>query len=554
LTDRAAFARTLARWRDIYFGDVLRIEMLSDIIQLRASQPVDPGKQRALESLSGMDDSVGTGLWLAVRRIREMWRGNETLAAETRLLRGVLWKYCSALRSKLGPGPVKRDAQISEIQTPDTQILVPTEVTRAAPDVPDAVALIRQKIAPLTLSVSDNSNWRVNLLIPTIDFDYVFGGYIGKFNLAQKLADRGFRVRLVIVDYCDYQPELWKQQVKHFDGMSRVLDCCELTRAFDRRQPLDVTPNDCFIATTWWTAHIAREAGKELGKRNFLYLIQEYEPFTFAMGTFASLARETYDWPHYALFSTEFLRDYFRQEHLGVFADGSSNGDRNSAVFQNAITKVDPPSRTALQARKKRKLLFYARPEAHAARNMFELGILALCEAIEEGVFDDRWEFTGIGSVAASSSMNLVRGRQMQLLRRQDQAGYKNVLMAHDLGLSLMYTPHPSLVPIEMASSGMVVVTNTFANKTDERLQSISSNFIGVGPTVKDIVAGLKAAVAKVEQLEQRLVGAKVNWCRDWDEAFDDSVMERVESFLEDIRKDRSELVADVHRGPESLG
>jgi hypothetical protein len=418
--------------------------------------------------------------------------------------------------------------------------------TKTAPEVPDTVALIRQKIGPLTLAVSHNANWRVNLLIPTIDFDYVFGGYIAKFNLAQRLADRGFRVRLVIVDYCDYKPELWRQQVRHFDGMSKVFDCCEVTWAFDRRLPLAVTPNDCFIATTWWTAHVAREAGRELGKRAFLYLIQEYEPFTFPMGTFASLARETYNWPHYALFSTEFLRDYFQQEHLGVFADGSDDGEQRSAVFRNAITKVGPLTVNAIQSRDKRKLLFYARPEAHAARNMFELGILALCAAIEVDIFDDRWEFTGIGSVA-SSRVNLSRGRHMQLLRRQSQADYKNALIAHDLGLSLMYTPHPSLVPIEMASSGMVVVTNTFANKTHDVLRSISPNFIAVGPTVEDIVIGLKAAVSKVERFEQRLAGARVNWCSDWNEAFGDSVMRRVEGFLGDISRGGGDSIAPIY-------
>ena len=44
----------------------------------------------------------------------------------------------------------------------------------------------------------------------------------------------------------------------------------------------------------------------------FLYLIQEYEPFTFPMGSYAALADASYRLPHTALFSTELLRDYFR--------------------------------------------------------------------------------------------------------------------------------------------------------------------------------------------------------------------------------------------------
>ena len=54
----------------------------------------------------------------------------------------------------------------------------------------------------------------------------------------------------------------------------------------------------------------------------------------------------------------------------------------------------------------------------------------------------------------------------LELLPRADQRAYAELLRDHDVGLALMYTPHPSLVPIEMASAGMLVVTNSFENKT----------------------------------------------------------------------------------------
>ena len=48
------------------------------------------------------------------------------------------------------------------------------------------------------------------------------------------------------------------------------------------------------------------------------------------------------------------------------------------------------------------------------------------------------------------------------------------MLRGHDLGLALMLTPHPSLVPLEMASAGMATVTNSFENKTPAALEAIS--------------------------------------------------------------------------------
>jgi len=403
------------------------------------------------------------------------------------------------------------------------------------PPLPAPVVFVRQKIAPLALTVSSSEPKRVNLLIPTVDFNYVFGGYIAKFNLARRLAETGFVVRIVIVDQCDFQPETWKQQLLSFEGLGNVLDRCELAYVYERSVRLKVNPNDGFIATTWWTAHIAQQAARTLGKRDFVYLIQEFEPFTFPMGSFASLAEQTYRWPHYALFSTELLRDYFRDERLGVFAGECQEGERRSAVFQNAITQVDTVTPDSMRRRSSRKVLFYARPEGHASRNMFELGMVALCAAIDGGVFDQRWEFTGIGSVELFGRMHLSQGRYMHFLLRQNQAEYRQVLMAHDLGLSLMYTPHPSLVPIEMASAGMVVITNTFRNKTADALRSISPNLVGVEATVDGLVAGLRAAVAKVEQFQDRAAGSHVNWSRDWSEALGPAVMERVAGFLRQI-------------------
>ncbi len=57
----------------------------------------------------------------------------------------------------------------------------------------------------------------------------------------------------------------------------------------------------------------ARRGSALGGERRFLYLIQEYEPFTFPMGTYAALASESYRFAHHALFSTELLRGVLRR-------------------------------------------------------------------------------------------------------------------------------------------------------------------------------------------------------------------------------------------------
>jgi hypothetical protein len=251
------------------------------------------------------------------------------------------------------------------------------------------------------------------------------------------------------------------------------------------------------------------------------------------MGTYAALAAESYNLPHRALFSSELLRDYFRRHSIGVYASGAAEGDAASASFENAVTKVLPPDAAALAARDTRRLLFYARPEPHAARNMFELALLGLTRALDEGAFGDGWELNGIGSVEPGRRIPIRDGLALKLLPRTGQEDYAAMLREHDVGLSLMYTPHPSLVPIEMASAGMLTVTNTFENKTAEALAAISSNIIAAEPTIAGVAAALLEAGAGVDDWERRARGAAVRWSSDWSHTFDDELVGRVLAFLD---------------------
>jgi len=75
-------------------------------------------------------------------------------------------------------------------------------------------------------------------------------------------------------------------------------------------------------------------------------------------------------------------------------------------------------------------------------------------------------------------------------------------------------------------------VTNTYANKTTEQLRAISSNLIGVEPTVTGIRDGLVEAMTRADEVENRLAGARVAWPTDWDHAFPEESMRKIRSFL----------------------
>ena len=512
-------------WRLTYFVDACRLLQLVKILELRCGDRMPRDKRRSLERFRRADRSLVPLGWLGARAAREFAGTPETLGAELGLLFGFTWRHAVGASVRAGPPPrsVRLDAR-----PPARLTLRPG---KRGPE-PETLRVIHDKLAPLDFAPSDAAPERVNLLIPTIDLEHFFGGYIGKLNLARRLADRGARVRVVTVDPVGPLPPSWRRTVESYAGLDSLFDHVEV--AFGRESPqIEVSRGDRFIATTWWTAHLARRALAGGDGDRFLYLIQEYEPFTFPMGSLAALAAESYAFPHDALFSTELLRDWFRARGLGVYRSGASEGDARSVAFENAITDVRAPSAQELAGRTTRRLLFYARPEEHAARNMFELGALALGEAVESGVLRGGWELHGVGTTGRGALIQL-GGAALELLPRRDQASYAELLRQHDVGLALMHTPHPSLPPIEMASAGMLTVTNTFETKTAEALGAISPNLLAAEPTLEGVVQALRQAVDGSDDAERRVRGAGVRWSRSWDDSFGDAVMARVESFLRD--------------------
>jgi len=513
------------RWRARYFADYWRLVQFATVLEMRCGDRMTSAKRRSVDRLRRTDHSLPAQGALAVRAVRELVGRPETLGAELSLLLALAWRR---LLVALARGLERPHRRLPMDARPPPRLV--RRPPRPGLDGPVARE-VADKIAPLELAVRDDAPQRINILIPAIDLDHFFGGYIAKLNLARRLAERGGRVRIVTVDPVSPLPRSWRGKLESYSGLDGLFDRVEIE--FGREsQGVEVSRSDRFVATTWWTAHIAHEAARSLGGDRFLYLIQEYEPFTFPMGTFAALASESYRFAHSALFSTELLRDYFRRREIGVYADGAAAGDMASAAFENAITPIEPPQAVALADRNTRRFLFYARPEAHAARNMFELGVLALNRAIEDGAFQRGWELNAIGTVGSRRRVEVGGGLALELVPRREQQTYARLLCEHDLGLALMYTPHPSLVPIEMASAGMLAVTNSFENKTPEAMAAISPNLVTVEPGLDAVAAGLREAVDRVEDFEGRARGSEVSWSRDWNSSFDNELMARVESFL----------------------
>ena len=487
-------------WRMHYFADGCRLLHLAVVLELRCGDRMSRRKRAALERLARADRSVLPLPGLFARGARELVRRRpETLGAEWMLGYAFTWRRLLAASARDRPQRTARlDAIPPHVLNPSPRIRVPGD--------PDLRA-VAQQVLPLRLTVADHAPERVNLLVTGVDPREPFEGVPARLHLARRLAERGLRVRVVTVDPILALPRAWARDLEARADVPGLFDAVEVE--FGGESPgIEVSRSDAFVATGWRTAHVARAAAKR-----FLYLIGDYEPLRYPAGTFAALAAESYGFPHFALYSSELLRDYFRRRGAGVFA-----GDATSAVFEEAVT-VEPPSDLAPT----RRLLFHAGP---GPEGLFELGVLALGRALERGAFADGWTLHAAGTGRPGRRLDLGGGEWMQLLPGSP------ALRGYDLGLAPVHAPQPGRVPIEMARAGMLAVTTTYETKDAGALGAISPNLIAAEPTVESIADALAVAAAGADDVERRLRGTAVRWSLDWDSSFDDDLLDRVTGFL----------------------
>jgi hypothetical protein len=386
-------------------------------------------------------------------------------------------------------------------------------------------SLFERKTEPLPFvaQADGEASLRVNMFLPELQLGTFFGGYHSKISLISRLAERGVRARLVLVDQPSVDYEGVARIVGAFPELETGLMTAEILACGSRGTPLPLGPRDALLATTWWSAHIVDALRRGLNRSRFLYLIQEFEPFTFELGTNYRGAEMTYDFPHDAIFSTELLRDYFAHARAGVFGPRAL-GDAEALPFRNPITGLKDVSRQPRAGRRPR-LLFYARPQAHAGRNMYDFGVAALRQAARTlGPELDGWDLVGVGA-SENGSVKLGDDHRLKLVSKLDAAGYRRMLASSDVGLALMYTPHPSLVPLEMAGAGLVTVTNACMTKTQAAFAGVSDLIDVAEPDVGCIAQSLIAAIRRVNA--GPVPHEPIDWPTSPQEAFPDAWLDR---------------------------
>ena len=344
------------------------------------------------------------------------------------------------------------------------------------------------EIRPLVFSPSKMQSIRINLLIPSVNKEDVYGGISTALKFYERiLSDMGVAGRIIVVD-CDPREADVEDRFPGYEivDLDRDSDSkYQIVRAYSREtRCLPVSAGDWFIATAWWTAFCYQNeynrllAQEGVALNPLIYLIQDYEPGFYAWSSRHLLAQTTYSSsvPTYAVFNSHELKQYF---------------DNRGYTFEHAFTfdpKLNDQLKDALTALggtagKRKQILVYGRPNTD--RNAFELLIESLREWLLSYEQHNHWSLVSAGEPHAP--VYLGKGRYLTSVGKMDLDDYAKMLTESYAGISLMVSPHPSYPPLEMAAFGVKVITNKYVGKD---LSSFSDDVISIGcPTPREIAA-----------------------------------------------------------------
>lgn len=318
---------------------------------------------------------------------------------------------------------------------------------------------------------------RLNLLVPGLSIQHVFGGISTALSFFETMGKGIENLRIIIIDEIDFKlennPNYSHWNICTLEDNDRP--GYTIVVAGDRQnRTLSVSANDRFVATAWWTATLATHIQKwqfanyKLNKKGkFVYLIQDFEPGFYPWSSRYALAESTYhDSSQYiAVFNSSFLKSFFDAEKYN-FTD--------AFIFEPTLhPKLRDELRHEHRLPKERRVLVYGRPGTE--RNAFQIIVMALKLWVANNPGSD-WQFVSAGE--KHPPVNLGGDKYLTSLGKLSLNEYANELSRASIGISLMISPHPSYPPLEMAAFGIRTITNRYKGKD---LSLLTSNIVSIG-------------------------------------------------------------------------
>lgn len=374
-------------------------------------------------------------------------------------------------------------------------------------------------IQPLRVFSVPRTPKRINLVTDSINSGSLFGG-VGTAIIFSALLAKKFDCALRVITRTERAREQNFQEVLRLNGIAwaKNVEFAYLDSG-DTRAEIDVGETDWFITTSWWTTSSVKAS---IDEAKIIYLLQEDERMFYALGDdhvrCAELLKNS---KIKFIINSQLLYEHFIAEGFHNIRDRGLWFE--PAFHRNIFYRDEQPSA-------KKRFFFYARP--HNLRNLYFRGLDVIETAVSRGILDlKEWDFYFVGKDLYE--LRIGEGYNPQLLQNLGWEDYASLVRKMDLGFCLMYTPHPSYPPLDLAASGAVVVTNRYGNK--RRLSQYSKNILCSDLDTESLVQGIEAGVRLVRDDALRMKNYQENTLgRDWKTSFE-GVLSRLNLVMPDV-------------------
>lgn len=368
---------------------------------------------------------------------------------------------------------------------------------KKSPAIREQICVDIHEVTPFAGRISDFSGVRLNLIVPSVQNEHLFGGILTALRFFESLTEGLDNCRIILSDQSTDRniPNRWTSDYTCLDALDDDRDGRLVIPFGDRgSRSLAVRRTDIFVATAWWTAYGAQRLSAWQAEQfgipalPLVYLIQDHEPGFYPWSSRYALAQSTYCYPgpQIGVFNTSLLRDWFVAQGYRFSAVHAFEPHLNPVLME----RLHGASRPG----KVRRLLVYGRPDT--PRNVFEL----LCLGIREWCHTDPeaggWEIISLGETHLP--VGLPNGGQITALGKVSLEKYAEILHSARVGISLMLSPHPSYPPLEMAAFGLHTITNRFGNK----------DLTGFSPLIQSLAILTPEAIAAALRVSVRMPAA----------------------------------------------
>lgn len=359
----------------------------------------------------------------------------------------------------------------------------------------------------------------INLVTDSISSGSLFGG-VGTALIFGALLAHRLKRQLRIVTRQQAPDRIAVRALLRLHGVEADIDVSfTYVPVDDQFAFLSASKDDIYITTSWWTT---RSTLHTIESKNIIYILQEDEQMFYSFGMNRLLASEIMKNKDINIVINSQLM-YRHLVHEAIIDEGE-----NVQYFEPAFPeKLYFPEKKPTDG--KLNFGFYARP--HNDRNLYIRGLEALDEACASGVIDAR-RFNVIFFGKDLEPLALGGKIWPRLVQNVAWQEYGTLVRSFDLCLSLMYTPHPSYPPLDVAASGGVVVTNRFGLKDGPSLARYSANILASDLDKHALVETLRIGVDLAGQREKRLENYnKNNIERVWDKTLKSTIDNLAQRF-----------------------